>query len=121
MKPLTWLRFFNFIQFSAFLLGYIFLGELLTKNQVFAGLFIILGSLLLSIEFSKAKGRFKTRMICLMLGSSFFYALNAVIFKLVAENQGFTNTLFWDLSGKFLFGVIIFVAFKNIEINFLSY
>ncbi len=112
--------FFQFCPVFGFILGYLFLGEVLASNQLFAALFIILGSLLLSIEFSKSKRRFKGKMITLMIGSSFFYALNAVIFKSIAIDQGFINSLFWDMAGKFLFGAFLFVAIKKYRQQFLN-
>jgi drug/metabolite transporter (DMT)-like permease len=112
--------FFQFTPVFGFFLAFIFLGETLEKHQIFAALFIILGSLLLSIEFSKAKNRVKSRLIFLMLGSSFFYALNAVIFKSIAFDQGFINSLFWDMLGKFLFGVVILFCFRKYREQFFN-
>lgn len=112
--------FIQFYPLFGFVLSYLFLGEVLTSNQIFAGLFIVLGSLLLSIEFTKAKRKFKTKLIVLMIGSCFFYALNAVIFKAIAIDQGFLNSLFWDMLGKFLFGVGIFLSIKPYKDQFLN-
>jgi drug/metabolite transporter (DMT)-like permease len=112
--------FFQFYPLFGFVLGFIFLGEGLTANQFLAALFIVLGSLLLSIEFTKAKPKFKGKLIALMIGSSFFYAMNAVIFKSIAVDQGFINSLFWDMLGKFLFGVVLFLSFSKYRRQFLN-
>jgi drug/metabolite transporter (DMT)-like permease len=112
--------FFQFIPLFGFALGYIFLGEVLTRDQFLAALLIVLGSLLLSIEFTKARGRFKSKVITLMIASSFFYALNAVIFKLIAVDQGFLESLFWDMLGKFLFGFLIFLSVRKYRQQFFN-
>ncbi len=111
--------FFQFYPIIGFILSYVLLGEVLTQNQIMSAILIIIGSFILSLEFTKAKKRFKGKLIVLMIGSSFFYAVNAVIFKLIAVDRGFLHTLFWDMLGKFLFGVLIFTAFKKYRNQFL--
>ncbi len=112
--------FFQFVPVFGFTLGYLLLGEGLSKYQLVAALLIVFGSLLLSIEFTKAQPKFKTKVIALMAGSSFFYALNAVVFKFIAVEQGFLDSLFWDMLGKFLFGVVIFVFVRKYRQQFLD-
>ena len=56
-----------------------------------------------------------------MLGSSALYAINGILFKFVAETQQrFWPSLFWDFSGKVVFGVLIFLAIKSYRRQFLS-
>lgn len=112
--------FFQFYPIFGFILSFIFLGEVLARNQIFGAIFVILGSVILSLEFTKVESRFKKKLIIFMVGSSFFYALNAVIFKSIAVSQGFTDSLFWDMLGKFLFGVLILISFKKYRNQFLS-
>jgi drug/metabolite transporter (DMT)-like permease len=112
--------FFQFYPIFGFILSYFFLGEVLTKSQLFGAIFVILGSVILSIEFTKVKSKFKKKLILLMIGSSFFYAVNAVIFKSIAVNQGFMDSLFWDMLGKFLLGILILMAFRKYRLQFMS-
>ena len=102
------------------LFGFLVLGEYLTTIQTIAGGLIVLGSLLLSLELSGGKTKLKKKLIFLMFGSSFFYAINAVIFKYVAIDLGFVHSVFWDMFGKFLFGVILFLSIKSYREQFLN-
>ncbi len=112
--------FFQFYPIFGFFLSFILLGEILTSSQIFGAIFIILGSIVLSLEFNKVKKKFKKRLIALMLGSSFFYALNAVVFKLIAIDQGFLDSLFWDMLGKFLFGIFILLSLAKYRDQFIN-
>lgn len=111
--------FFQLVPVFGFITGFLILGEVLTSQQVVAGLVILAGSFLLSLELNEGKTRIKKKMVLLMLGSSFFYAINAVIFKSIAVHQGFMDSLFWDMAGKFLFGVILYFAVASYRKEFI--
>ena len=112
--------FFQLIPVFGFIFGYFILNEVLASHQIFAGLLILLGSFLLSLELSGNGAKIKSKLILLMVGSSFFYAINAVIFKLIASEQGFVDSLFWDMAGKFLFGLILFFAITSYRKQFIK-
>ena len=112
--------FFQLIPVFGFIFGYLLLGEVLTGRQVFAGVLILLGSLFLSLELSGHGTKIKSRLVLLMLGSSLLYAINAVVFKSVAVNAGFVDSVFWDMAGKFVFGVILFFVIKSYREQFLK-
>lgn len=112
--------FMQFYPVFGYLLGFFFLKEVLNLNQILAAVLILGGSLLLSIELTAGKKKFKTKLLFLMIGACFFYSINAVIFKSIAVDQGFLNSLFWDLSGKFLFGVILFFSIKSYRVEFVN-
>lgn len=111
---------FQLIPVFGFILGYLLLGEILTGRQVVAGLLILLGSLFLSLELSGNGKKIKTRLVLLMVGSSLLYAINAVVFKSVAVNAGFVDSVFWDMAGKFIFGVILFFVIRPYREQFLA-
>lgn len=111
--------FFQLIPLFGFVFGYFILHEVLTSQQLVAGILILLGSLLLSLELS-GKAKIKKKLVLLMIGSSIFYAINAVVFKAVAINDGFLDSLFWDMTGKFLFGVVLFFAIKSYRVQFID-
>lgn len=111
--------FFQLIPIFGLLFGFLILGETLTSSQLVAGGFILLGSLLLSFELAGTNTRIKKKLVLLMIGSSLFYSVNAVIFKSVANSQGFLDSLFWDFLGKFLFGVILFFAVRSYREQFI--
>ena len=111
--------FFQLIPLFGLFFGFLILGETLTTNQLIAGGFILLGSLLLSVELAGGGSKIKGKLVLLMIGSSLFYSVNAVIFKSVAESQGFLDSLFWDFLGKFLFGVVLFFAVRSYREQFI--
>ena len=112
--------FFQLVPVFSFILGYIVLGETLVQNQILAALLIIGGGLILSLEFTDGKAKIKKQLILLMLGSSICYALYAVIFKAVAVDQGFLDSLFWDLVGKVTFGIVLFFTIRSYREQFVN-
>ncbi len=111
---------FQLVPVFGFILGYFFLDEVLTKNQFLAAGLIIAGSTVLSLELGESRTKLKSKLVIMMLGSSFFYAINAVIFKQIAVEQGFIDSLFWDMLGKVLFGVSILIFIKSYRRDFIS-
>lgn len=102
--------YYQTIPIFAFILSYFILGETVSVEQGIASLVIILGALVLSFETGRGALRFKRTVVVLMLGASFLYAVNGVVFKLIAVDSGFWPATFWGLIGKILLG-IGFVAF----------
>lgn len=111
--------FFQLIPVFGFIVGYFVLGEVLAGNQFLGGGLIVLGSLFLSLQVSEGKLRIKRNLVLFMLASSFFYAVNAVIFKSIAVDGGFLTSVFWDMAGKFLFGVGLFTFVRSYREQFL--
>jgi|SRR6185503_10690307 len=111
---------FQLVPVFGFFLGFLVLGEVIETKQLLAAVIIIAGSTLLSLEFSGGKSKIKKKLLLLMIGSSLLYAANAVIFKSIAVQQGFLDSLFWDLTGKFVFGVILFFAVRSYREQFVT-
>jgi len=99
------------IPIFGFILGYFILGETISTRQIVASLIIVVGGLILAFEISVGGLKFKKEIVFLMLIASFFYALEGVIFKLIAINNGFWVSTFWGLVGKVIlgFGFLFFV------------
>lgn len=111
---------FQLVPVFSFLLAYLILGEVLLKSQILGGLMIVGGSTILSLKFSEGRLKIKKQLLLLMLGSSFLYASSAVIFKFIALDQGFYDSLFWDMTGKVIFGVALFFLVKSYRQQFLG-
>lgn len=111
---------FQVIPVLSFILGYVVLGETLSGTQALGGLIVILGAVFLSLEL-RGGVRLKQKVFWLMMASSLMYAVNGVLFKFVTEDlQRFWPALFWDFSGKVVFGVIIFLTIASYRKQFLA-
>ncbi len=103
-----------------FILAYIILGEVLSKNNIFGGVLIVIGGVVLSLQLGSKDLKIKYKPLLFMAGATFLYALSAVIFKYIALDQGFMSSLFWDMAGKFIFGLILFVSIKSYQSQFIT-
>lgn len=86
----------------AYGLAYLFLGEVLTRQQLLGGLAIVAGASILSYRGGKAL--FKARLIVLMLVCTLTLAVASLIFKIFAVRDAFWSTTFWTYAGEALFG-----------------
>jgi len=112
--------FYQTIPIFGFFFGYFILNEILTEQQLLACGMIILGASILSFDITKSKVGVKKRVVALMLGASFLYAVVGVIFKMVAIEDGFWVSMFWNFVGTVLMGIILFVYNKAYRLQFLQ-
>ncbi len=112
--------FYQLVPIMGFGLGYLILGETLNQMQVIAMAIIILGTTIISFEIDD-ENNFKLRKqtIYLMLTASFFWALESVIFKMVALEENVLRSLFWEHLVLVLVGVIIFITVRPYREHFL--
>ncbi len=111
---------FQIIPIFGIFLGYIFLGEILTKLQLISIVFIVLGAMILSFEKTKSGLNFRKKIVVSMLISSFLFALYETLFKVVAIEENFWLSLFWQNVGLLFFGLILFIFVKSYREQFLS-
>lgn len=93
----------------SWILALFFLNEALTEKQLLAAGFIIFGAMLISVDSSSNKTKFKSKVFFLILLSSFLVALNSFIFKLIAIQTTFWTTSFWEYVGFSIFAVFLFL------------
>ena len=102
-----------------FLLGLLLLHEL-PRWQQFAGAgLVVLGAAGLSLDKDLHFGRFKPRLVALMLSATFVLALSSVVFKFFAVHDAFWSTTFWTFVGEGLFGAAI-LALPGYRHQFIS-
>jgi drug/metabolite transporter (DMT)-like permease len=106
--------FFQLIPVFGFVLGYLFLKEVLTTQQILAAGTIVIGAFILSLDLNN-KMRLKKKLILLMLSSSLLFAINNVIFKYFA---GFSISLFWTMVGQVVLGIILYIFIKSYRVSF---
>ncbi len=93
-----------------FALGYLILGETLSRANALGAVLIVLGALLLSLDTSFRLRPLKLHILLLMLLCTFVLALSTVIFKYFAIQEQFWSTTFWMYAGEALFGVGILMV-----------
>ncbi len=96
------------IPIFGYVLGYIFLGETLTFQQEMGSLIILIGVLLISIDFSGQKKKLKWRPALYMLVACLLVSIAGVIFKYVTVGNNFWISSFWEYVGLGGFGVLIY-------------
>jgi drug/metabolite transporter (DMT)-like permease len=94
----------------SYVLSYFVLGEQLTKSQLLGGCIILFGALILSLDFTKRKVAFKTKVGLLMLTSCFLIAVVSVLFKYVTVENSFWQASFWEYAGLGFAGVVLLIA-----------
>ena len=110
--------FFQASPLFAYGLGYVVLGETLTGLQLAGGALIVLGAVLISVRLGDA-GRFKIRLVALMLTCALALSLASLIFKIFAVRDDFWTTAFWTFVGQAVFGVVV-LAVPGIRRQFLT-
>jgi drug/metabolite transporter (DMT)-like permease len=109
--------FFQLIPVFGFILGYLFLGEILTSKQAIAALAIVIGAFILSLDINSGL-KPKKKLIYLMFSSSLLFALNNVIFKYFAIDTGFSISLFWTMVGQVILGIFLYIFIKSYRVSF---
>ncbi|OGI63838.1 hypothetical protein A3A95_00110 [Candidatus Nomurabacteria bacterium RIFCSPLOWO2_01_FULL_39_18] len=107
------------IPIFGYVLGYIFLGETLSVEQLLGSLVILLGVFLISIDFSREKKKLKWRLALYMLSSCLLIAVAAIIFKYVTVSENFWISSFWEYVGLGGFGIIIFLFVPKYRREFI--
>ena len=101
-----------------FALGALILHEMPHGLQLLGAGLVIAGALGLSLDKDLHLGRFKLRLVLLMLAATFAVALSGVVFKFFAVQDEFWSTTFWTFVGEGLFGAAI-LAIPKYRAQFL--
>lgn len=110
---------FQLITFFIYILGVIFLNETLTGMQLFAGLLIIGGAVLMTFKKTSLGFRVKIKVVGLMVLSSFLIAANSIWFKSLAVQTDFWKMAFWEYLGATIFAFLLFVFVGRYRREFL--
>ena len=105
--------------FFSFLLGYIFLHEHLSPHQIVAGLIIMGGSILISLDTDNGF-RVKKTVLFLMMLSTGLFATEALLFKFVGLTVGFWSAALYQDIGCFIAGVALFASAPSFRNGFIS-
>lgn len=108
----------------SFVLARIFLGEILTPNQIIGGVMILAGAVLISIEVTsdtnKTKLALRADALSLMLLSAFLYSLSFLLFKALALQSKFWTTAFWESVGFIFYAAMMIACVRSYRTDFFS-
>lgn len=117
----TVMPFFQIIPIFSYILGFAVLGEVLTVMQMLAGLGVIFGAALLTLDITTERHvRFKGSLAFLLVASAFCFALLDTLFKLGATREDYWTGILWQHIGIFLAGVAVFAVYKHARVGFLG-
>lgn len=108
------------IPMFGYVFGYLFLGETLTNLQIIAGLIILAGVFILSIDFNGEKKSIKKKPLFYMLVACIFIALSGIIFKYVTIEGDFWISSFWEYIGLGLAGIVIYMFVPKYRREFMN-
>jgi len=91
-----------------YVLGFIFLGETLNLHQWTGSIIILLGMMVILIDFGEEKKKFKWEPFRNMMIACFMVASSGVIFKYVTVEGNFWVSSFWEYVGLGVLGIIIY-------------
>ncbi|MFA6257103.1 MAG: EamA family transporter [Candidatus Paceibacterota bacterium] len=110
---------FQLIPVFSYVLAYIFLRETLSGKQIVAGLIVVIGAIILTLDIEEDKKiKVKMKPLLLMGFSSLAFSLMDVLYKFVSVDQDFWLTQFWHYVGLFIFGIILYLCVKNYRQEF---
>ena len=113
--------FYQLLPVFGSILGYFVLGEILTTIQIVAMATIMLGATIVSFEIDiDNKFKLRSKAILPMLAATFLWALESVIFKVVALEENLWRSLFWEHLMLTLLGVCIFIFMRSHRTKFLA-
>lgn len=113
----------QFAPLFSLILGFLFLHETLSKNQLLSFILIIIGAIFLLIERDEHKRvKFKSEVMILMVIFTFFQALNSFLFKFIyqAESMDFWALSFWQYLGYFITAILLLCTVKPYRQQFIK-
>lgn len=116
--------------FFVLLLAYIFVGEQLTRGQIFAFILIIIGTFIISLEFDRERGLLiwlkqkitgqvtyqlpkMRRALLLALPAAILFGLSYALTKDVYNHQPFVSGFVWTRLGAFLVVLLPIISAQN--------
>ena len=111
--------FWFLVPIISYFLGIIFLSEFITTDKIIGSGITLLGAFVLSLEFDSGVTIKKITPI-LMMASSFFLAINNILFKMAANDYSFWVSIFWNQVGMLLFGLSLLLFVKRYRKDFFT-
>ncbi len=120
-EPSIIIVFYQLVPVFALGLGYVFLGEVLTNIQLVAMAIIILGTTLVSFEFDDQNNlKLRKKTIIYMTLAAVAWALESVLFKVVALEEDVWRSLFWEHLMLVVVGLGLFTFVTSYRNHFIE-
>ncbi len=107
------------IPIFGYIFGYIFLGETLTQNQLLGFFIMLIGLIVLSIDFSSEKKKMKRKPAFYMIIACLLVSISGVIFKHVTIEGNFWLSSFWEYVGLGFSGFVIYLFIPKYRKEFM--
>jgi len=110
-------------QFSVpvtYLLGYIFLRETLSTQQIIGALIVLTGGLVTMVKIDNKRFSIKSDILLLMILAVLIHSLSSSIFKAFALNFDFWSAIFFEIFGALITGVLLVIVVKSYRVEFKS-
>lgn len=120
-EPTVVIIFYQLVPVFGLALGYVVLGETITRLQGAAMVAILVGATIMTVA-SDQDGNIKLRLrsISFMLVASLCWAAEATFFKMVALEENVLRSLFWESLSLGLLGAILFSCAPHYRNSFLN-
>lgn len=118
--PSNIIPLFQLIPITTYIISFLVLGETLTIKQILAGLLIISGALLLSLDLGNKMINLKKQGLFLMIASCSIASVEIVTLKYVALQESFWVTIFWSYVGTGVIGLIAFIFIKKYQTDIIQ-
>lgn len=119
-EPSIIIVFYQLVPVFALALGYMILGETITRIQLLAMAIIILGTSLVSFEIDDENNwKLRRQTVFFMTAAAVAWALESVLFKVAALEENVWRSLFWEYIVLIIIGVLIFLFIPMYRHNFL--
>tara|TARA_B100002051_G_scaffold276628_2_gene326299 strand:- start:25573 stop:26493 length:921 start_codon:yes stop_codon:yes gene_type:complete len=113
--------FYQLVPIFGIFLGFFILDEVLTQMQLIAMAIIILGTTIIAFEIDNENNlKLRKDTVYYMLLASFFWALEATLFKMVALEENVLQTLFWNSAVLVILGILMLLFIREYRGHFLT-
>lgn len=111
---------YQLIPIFTFVLGFILFRETISQTQIFAGILIIIGAVLISIDLDRGGINIKKRVLLLMSLSSLLISIHFLVFKFIAVEETFLRTVFWEYIGAAIVAIFLLLFITSFRNNFVD-
>jgi len=110
--------YYQLVPIFGIVAGWVFLGEIVSKDQLVAMLIVILGTSIIFLENVGGRFRFKGRTVGFMLLACACWAAELAIFKVVALEENPWRSLFWKHVVLMILGVLMYLLIPRYRVSF---